>query len=85
LMPSESWYPEPNIVAASMTAGGFEILFRTTPGYSYAVQYRSSLASTNKWVDLIATNKVGAVSALGVLDPTKDTSRFYRIRRWIEP
>jgi subtilisin len=85
LMPSVSWFPDPSILAANMTDGGFEILFRTTPGYSYAVQYRSSLASTNQWVDLIATNRVGAVSALSAIDPTRDPSRFYRIRRWIEP
>lgn len=84
-MPSENWVPRPRIAGAAMTSHGFQVSFQTVPGYTYTVQYCSSLTPTNQWRSLMATNGVGSLATVSVSDPASDGARYYRVMRQPAP
>jgi subtilisin family serine protease len=83
---SEAWVPKPLIASQSMTLGGFQLSFAAVPGYSYTAQYTASLAASNQWVSLNATNGDGSVKSVTLTDSAPDpTSRCYRLARTPAP
>jgi len=78
-MPSENWVPQPIIAGVAMTVQGFQLSFQTVPGYTYTVQYCSSLGCTNQWAILSSTNGNGSLATVTLLDPTPEAARFYQV------
>jgi hypothetical protein len=73
--------PPPQFSSIGRTNSTVTLSFAVEAGFSYYVEFRNSLPSTNTWLVLTNLGMTSQAAEVNVFDSMAGTQRFYRIRR----